>query len=141
MSLSFFSYLLKLLHIKEREERLEEIMVRCRYRFTGTEPNSDFREGTIVSLSNKGIGVVTAPPLPDEMIVQVKKKPIPVYVEYASLNTGVQEKVSGEIRWIKNIVNVEKPFSEMGIHLTGVEESTKADVLDCLFSPESENDQ
>lgn len=135
--MSFITYLLKLFRLKGREERLEEIMVSCRFRLP--KGNPDFKEGTIVSLSNKGMGLVTAPPLPDKMISEIKKNPLSIYVEYSALNTGVTEKVNGEIRWIKNVTDVQKPFTEIGIHLTGVEESTKSDVLDSLFSPEEEN--
>ena len=135
--MGFISYLINAFFSTYRNERVD-VKVSCKYFiFTpaqaGENSFSPLKEGVLINVSTKGYGLITYPPFEKEYIEEVKKNKYGIYIEFISPETGTQINLKGEIRWLKNVDDIHKPYTEMGIVLTEVKDDSKSKIVDSLF--------
>ena len=135
---SFVSYIFRTFFKAKRGERTE-IKVPCRYVIDSktdpiTEKNpASLSEGVMINYSTKGLGVITAPAFDEEKSLFINKEQPGIYVEFMAPETGAKVKIQGQIRWEKNVADVARPYSEMGIMVTYVQDDSKTELFNTLF--------
>lgn len=136
---SFVSYIFKTFFKTKRSERFE-IKVPCRFLITPKNPSLNvvtpfkLREGVLINYSNKGLGIITSPSIPEKNFKNIVPRNSEIYVEFVAPDLGTKVKLQGQVRWIKNHKNITKPYTEMGMLISYVQDDSKTEIFSQLFN-------
>jgi len=139
--MSFFSYIIKIFYRIIRKERFDA-KTPCKFYIYENKDDdstldvSKLKEGVIINFDSKGYGIITSPAYEESFIKNLQKNKNKIYIEFNSTETNTKNRLHGLIRWGKNVSSVNKPYSELGILLTQVEDDSKTDILNFLFNPD-----
>lgn len=137
--MSLLSYILNLYKQQNRDHRVD-IRLNCKYEVypknAKPETFNNLIEGTVVNISSHGLGLVSAPPFSDIEKKALEENKDSIYIEAFSPEAGTNVKMIGEIRWIKNVLDVSSPYSELGVKLIQIKDDTREELLDNLFKGE-----
>lgn len=142
--MSFFGFILQKLKKEDRTDR-EDVSVPCKFvLFKKGEaiPTSAslFQTAAIINTSPSGLGMVVAPALTEEQKIAWTHDDQLIYIECESEDNNAIQKITGQVRWVKTITDVETPFSELGITLVSIDDNTTNDILNSILT-DSEIDE
>jgi len=140
--MSIISFLINSISKKQRGERVE-INSPCRYSvYRATDPKETFdnlKDATVVDISTRGLQLVTAPAFPQDVEETIKSDHC-IYIEIFSEESGTTVRMQGEIRWIRTVRDIQKPYSQVGVMITSVIDDSKAELVDSLFTESDKDD-
>ncbi|EKD28454.1 MAG: hypothetical protein ACD_79C00295G0002 [uncultured bacterium] len=135
--MSFISFLVDQVFKKIRRKR-EPVKIPCKsciYKESEKPENfNNLNDSIAIDISSKGLGMIQAPPFDEEFQKKIKSTKYKIYIEIFSEETQTLVKLNGEIRWIRNVIDVKKPYSEFGVLLESVNDDSKLEIFDTLFT-------
>jgi len=146
--MSFFSFLFNSFCKKDRSTFRAELQVPCKFIIypANEEPQDKsttglqelMKAGAVINKSSAGLGIITSPPF-DKSYSEKVEKDHHIFIEAHSLQSNTHQKMRGKICWIKTILDVKEPYSEIGISILLVEDETQTQFLDALFGDPKDN--
>ena len=140
--MSFLNYLIKYFTAKTLREERENTKCPCKYfiyRDTNkNNQNNPLNNALIVNISSRGFGMIISPPFENTFQSRFKKDKYKIHIEIYVAEIKSNLIMNGEIRWIRSIKNIKKPYSEMGIKLTTAEDDSRKAILNLVIPEKTE---
>jgi hypothetical protein len=133
--MSFINFLMSSLKKSERQERIE-INSPCRFRLYRTEDFQDsfeeLTDGTAIDISVHGLCIAVSPCYSEDYEKKIRQGHH-MYLEIPAEDSDATVRMHGEIRWVRSVRDVQKPYTQMGVRVTSVKDDSKTEMLDALL--------